>query len=200
MQRELRCACATKSSMCATSSRCMTYLAHARADWVCFASNVVTETFVSLWHILGYKLARLRNNSELVSCGRMLEASFHICLTVVCQSFSRMPMPKMGCTKQKMVCSALNLLLLGLALLSLKTPAAQCSEVCWNSSFYALSIPSRALGIHISATLLESNPVDHVCLPQSLLKNNLSCGHSVGARLQRVFGPGKRDHIVTRRS
>ena len=39
--------------------------------------------------------------------------------------------------------------------------------------------------------------IDHVCLPQSLLTHVLSCGvlYSVGARLQRVFGPGKRDHI-----
>ena len=39
--------------------------------------------------------------------------------------------------------------------------------------------------------------IDHACLPQSLLPSVVSCGvmYSVGSRLQRVYGPGKRDHM-----
>ena len=157
MQRELPCICATKSSLSATSNRSSTYPPNFRADWVYSASNVEIVTFVSLWHILGYKLAQLRNNSALVSCGHILEALLHIYLTVVYQSFSRMPMPKTGCANQNTVCSASNPLLLGRALLSLRTPAGHCSEVYWNNSFYVLSTPLWALDIHISAMLLESN-------------------------------------------
>ena len=39
--------------------------------------------------------------------------------------------------------------------------------------------------------------IDHICIPQSMLTNVVSCAvlYSVGAKLQRIFGPGKRDHV-----
>ena len=39
--------------------------------------------------------------------------------------------------------------------------------------------------------------IDHICIPQSLLPCILSCAvmYTLGERLQRVFGPGKRDHM-----
>ena len=198
MQRELPCICATKSSLSATSNRSSTYPPNFRADWVYSASNVEIVTFVSLWHILGYKLAQLRNNSALVSCGHILEALLHIYLTVVYQSFFTDANAKNGLCKSEHGLQRIESPAIGPCTPELENSSGTLFRSLLEQQFLCSVNSFMGAGhTYFGNVAGVKSRIDHVCLPQSLLTHVLSCGvlYSVGARLQRVFGPGKHDHL-----
>ena len=174
------------------------FLLNTRGGWAYFGSKEVTVIFALSWHTLGYIGRRWLSKLEQPVFGNTLTKLYQNCLIAVFLSSLQTPMQRMGYVVLNMVCfSLLGPLLLVHLHLNLKTLAGLLSDKCWSDNTYVQLILSGALGIHILAMWLGSNHVLIICIPQSLLPCILSCAvmYRLGERLQRVFGPGKRDHM-----